>query len=110
MAVVALECKFVTEECIREWKSTNSARKLHIEVSPARFIYELCWTVVRMASWIRPIFNVLFGGGSGSCFVCQISPPMSFYCVFRRVAFGGFCSSSAHFASVGHSTLWNTAV
>ncbi|CAM6089899.1 unnamed protein product [Calypogeia fissa] len=47
MAVVALECKYVTEECMREWKSTNSARKLHVEVAPARFIYELCWTVVK---------------------------------------------------------------
>ncbi|BBM99302.1 THO complex subunit 2 [Marchantia polymorpha subsp. ruderalis] len=47
MAVLALECKYVTEEYVKEWKSNNSARKLSIEVPPARFVYELCWTVIR---------------------------------------------------------------
>ncbi|KAL3684910.1 hypothetical protein R1sor_002932 [Riccia sorocarpa] len=44
---VALECKYVTEEYLREWKSSNNARKLPFEVIPARFVYELSWTVVR---------------------------------------------------------------
>ncbi|KAL2653101.1 hypothetical protein R1flu_021229 [Riccia fluitans] len=44
---VALECKYVTEEYVKEWKATNNARKLPFEVLPARFVYELSWTVVR---------------------------------------------------------------
>ncbi|XP_024534234.1 THO complex subunit 2 [Selaginella moellendorffii] len=47
MALIALNCKYVTSEHIREWKSTNAATKIHAAVPPDRFIYELCWTMVR---------------------------------------------------------------
>ncbi|CAK9221020.1 unnamed protein product, partial [Sphagnum troendelagicum] len=47
MALSAIRCQYVTEDCIREWKSTNSARKLAISVTPSRFVFELCQTVVR---------------------------------------------------------------
>lgn len=45
--LAALEWKYVTEDHIREWKSGSSPPTLHLEVPPARFIYELCWAVVR---------------------------------------------------------------
>ncbi|XP_057851341.2 THO complex subunit 2 isoform X2 [Cryptomeria japonica] len=49
MAVLPVECKYVTDDCIREWKSGGSGSivKLPVVVPPERFIYELCWTMVR---------------------------------------------------------------
>ena len=43
---MAVERKHVSEELIRIWKTSSSSQKLHVQVPPARFIYELCWTVV----------------------------------------------------------------
>ncbi|KAJ4972997.1 hypothetical protein NE237_006171 [Protea cynaroides] len=42
-----IECKYVTEECIREWKNESSNFKVQNPVILARFLYELCWTMVR---------------------------------------------------------------
>ncbi|KAJ4960752.1 hypothetical protein NE237_020662 [Protea cynaroides] len=47
MSLPSIECKYLTEECLREWKSGNSNFKVQIPVPVARFIYELCWTMVR---------------------------------------------------------------
>lgn len=49
MAILPVECKYVTDDCIREWKSggSGSSVKLPVVVPPERFIYELCWTIVR---------------------------------------------------------------
>lgn len=47
MALLSVECKYVTEDCIREWKTAGSNFKLQAPVPAARFIYELCWTMVR---------------------------------------------------------------
>ena len=46
MALSAIQCLYVTEECVKEWKTTNAARKLKVEVVAARFVFELCQTVV----------------------------------------------------------------
>eukprot|EP01018_Ginkgo_biloba_P036677 Gb_33812 [translate_table: standard] len=47
MALPSVEYKHVTEECVREWKTAGSTYKVQVPVPPARFIYELCWTLVR---------------------------------------------------------------
>ncbi|KAG8054208.1 hypothetical protein GUJ93_ZPchr0001g32682 [Zizania palustris] len=44
----APEYKHVTEECLREWKSQSAAAfRVPDPVHMARFLYELCWAVVR---------------------------------------------------------------
>ncbi|KAI7993665.1 THO complex subunit 2 [Camellia lanceoleosa] len=47
MSLPPLECICVTEECIREWKNGNPSFKAPNPVPVLRFLYELCWTVVR---------------------------------------------------------------
>ncbi|KAG0493290.1 hypothetical protein HPP92_004284 [Vanilla planifolia] len=41
------EFKFVTEGCLQEWKASNSNFKLPEPVPVMRFLYELCWAMVR---------------------------------------------------------------
>ncbi|KAI0514027.1 hypothetical protein KFK09_010060 [Dendrobium nobile] len=41
------EFKFVTEGCLQEWKAANSNFKLPEPVSMIRFLYELCWAMIR---------------------------------------------------------------
>ncbi|KQK15799.1 hypothetical protein BRADI_1g24950v3 [Brachypodium distachyon] len=44
----APDYKYVTEECLREWKSQSAAGfRLPDPVPMARFLYELCWAIVR---------------------------------------------------------------
>ncbi|KAH7656619.1 THO complex subunitTHOC2 N-terminal protein [Dioscorea alata] len=47
MALHAPEFKFVTDECLAEWKASNSAFKLSDPVPMTRFLYELCWAMVK---------------------------------------------------------------
>ncbi|MED6155998.1 THO complex subunit 2 [Stylosanthes scabra] len=47
MSLPPIECIYVTEDCIREWKSGNPALKVSEPVPSLRFLYELCWTMVR---------------------------------------------------------------
>ncbi|MCL7046579.1 hypothetical protein MKW94_030124 [Papaver nudicaule] len=46
MSLPSIECKFITAECIREWKNGNTSYKLPNSVPMLRFLYELCWTMV----------------------------------------------------------------
>lgn len=50
MALFGIQCSYVTEECLKEWKTTNTARKLKGAVSAARFVFELCQTLVSYLS------------------------------------------------------------
>ncbi|KAM3354857.1 hypothetical protein ACQJBY_025548 [Aegilops geniculata] len=44
----APDYKYVTEECLREWKGQSAAAfRLPDPVPRARFLYELCWAMVR---------------------------------------------------------------
>lgn len=48
MSVPPVQCVFITEDCVREWKSSNNASfKLSQPVPLLRFLYELSWTMVR---------------------------------------------------------------
>ncbi|KAI4313667.1 hypothetical protein L6164_026626 [Bauhinia variegata] len=47
MSLPAIECIYVTEDCLREWKNGNPAGKFSEPVPMLRFLYELCWTMVR---------------------------------------------------------------
>ncbi|KAL2615081.1 hypothetical protein AAZV13_08G044700 [Glycine max] len=47
MSLPPIECVYVTEECIREWRSGNPALKVSQPVPMLRFLYELCSTMVR---------------------------------------------------------------
>ncbi|MQL84843.1 hypothetical protein Taro_017354, partial [Colocasia esculenta] len=47
MSVQSPESKFVIEEALREWKNSNSSFKLPEAVPRPRFLYELCWAMVR---------------------------------------------------------------
>ncbi|XP_010531606.1 PREDICTED: THO complex subunit 2-like [Tarenaya hassleriana] len=47
MSLPLLKCKFVTEEFLRECKNGNYGSKLPSSVPMLRFVYELCWTMVR---------------------------------------------------------------
>ncbi|KAK2995185.1 hypothetical protein RJ640_005775 [Escallonia rubra] len=47
MSLPSVECIHVTEDCIREWKSGNPSFKPPNPVPSLRFLYELCWTMVR---------------------------------------------------------------
>ncbi|KAK3040726.1 hypothetical protein RJ639_028016 [Escallonia herrerae] len=47
MSLPLVECIHVTEGCIREWKSGNPGFKPPNPVPSLRFLYELCWTMVR---------------------------------------------------------------
>ncbi|KAH7839633.1 hypothetical protein Vadar_006542 [Vaccinium darrowii] len=47
MSVPSVECMYVTEECIKEWKNGNPSFKAPKPVPLLRFLYELCWAMVR---------------------------------------------------------------
>ncbi|XP_043721403.1 THO complex subunit 2 [Telopea speciosissima] len=47
MSLPLIDCKYLTEECLREWKNGNSNFKVQTPVPVARFLYEICWTMVR---------------------------------------------------------------
>ncbi|XP_059649799.1 THO complex subunit 2 [Cornus florida] len=47
MSLPPVECVYVTEDCIREWKNGNLSFKVPNPVPMLRFLYELCWTTVR---------------------------------------------------------------
>ncbi|OVA14452.1 THO complex [Macleaya cordata] len=47
MSLPPIECKYITEEYLREWKNGNSNFKVPNSVPMLRFLYELCWTMVR---------------------------------------------------------------
>lgn len=46
MSLPLLECKYVTEEFVREGKNGNYGTKLPSSVPMLRFLYELCWILV----------------------------------------------------------------
>lgn len=46
MALFGIQCLYVTEDRAKEWKTTNTARKFKAVVPPARFVFELCQTLV----------------------------------------------------------------
>ncbi|XP_047148884.1 THO complex subunit 2-like [Vigna umbellata] len=46
MSLSSIESIYVTEECVREWRSGNPALKVAQAVPMLRFLYELCWTMV----------------------------------------------------------------
>ncbi|WJX85695.1 THO complex subunit 2 [Trifolium repens] len=47
MSVPPVQCIYVTEECVREWRSANHSFKVSQPVPLLRFLYELSWTTVR---------------------------------------------------------------
>ncbi|KAG7016699.1 THO complex subunit 2 [Cucurbita argyrosperma subsp. argyrosperma] len=47
MALPPVECIYVVESNLREWKSGNSSFRVPQPVPVLRFLYELCWTMVR---------------------------------------------------------------
>ncbi|KAK8947300.1 hypothetical protein KSP39_PZI006604 [Platanthera zijinensis] len=47
MSLQCPEFKFVTDGCLQEWKASNSNFKLSEPVSLIRFLYELCWAMIR---------------------------------------------------------------
>ncbi|PIA63730.1 hypothetical protein AQUCO_00201224v1 [Aquilegia coerulea] len=47
MSLPPIECKYVTEDCIREWKNGNSDFRVSNSVTMLRFLYELSWSMVR---------------------------------------------------------------
>ncbi|KAK1301270.1 hypothetical protein QJS10_CPB12g01590 [Acorus calamus] len=44
-----IECKYVTEDLVREWKNAPATANLKSSgpVPMLRFLYELCWNMVR---------------------------------------------------------------
>lgn len=47
MSLPTVECIYITEDCIREWKNGSPSFKGPESVPMLRFLYELCWTMVR---------------------------------------------------------------
>ncbi|XP_024993820.1 THO complex subunit 2 isoform X1 [Cynara cardunculus var. scolymus] len=47
MSLPALECKYVTEDCVREWKNGNTSFRPSGPAAVLRYLYELCWNIVR---------------------------------------------------------------
>ncbi|KAK7398843.1 hypothetical protein VNO78_10016 [Psophocarpus tetragonolobus] len=47
MSLPSIECLYVTEECVREWRSGNPTLRVSQPVPMLRFLYELCSTMVR---------------------------------------------------------------
>ncbi|XP_065616400.1 THO complex subunit 2 isoform X1 [Quercus suber] len=47
MSLPSIDCIYVTEELVRELKNGNPSFKLSEPVPMLRFLYELCWTLVR---------------------------------------------------------------
>lgn len=46
MSLPLLECKYVTEEFVREGKNGNYGTKLPSSIPMLRFLYEFCWILV----------------------------------------------------------------
>ncbi|XP_023644586.1 THO complex subunit 2 isoform X2 [Capsella rubella] len=61
MSLPLLECKYVTEEFVREGKNGNYGTKLPSSVPMLRFLYELCWILVRGELPIQSCKSVLDG-------------------------------------------------
>nr|CAD1819358.1 unnamed protein product [Ananas comosus var. bracteatus] len=47
MSLRSPEFKYITQECLREWKSSNPSFRLPDPVPMNRFLYELCWAMIR---------------------------------------------------------------
>nr|GMD23387.1 THO complex subunit 2 [Ipomoea batatas] len=47
MSLPPVECIYITEDSIKEFKNGNSSFKFPNPVPTLRFLYELCWTMVR---------------------------------------------------------------
>ncbi|XP_020095174.1 THO complex subunit 2-like isoform X2 [Ananas comosus] len=47
MSLQSPEFKYITQECLREWKSSNPSFRLPDPVPMNRFLYELCWAMIR---------------------------------------------------------------
>uniref|UniRef100_A0A2P2MC31 THO complex subunit 2 N-terminal domain-containing protein n=1 Tax=Rhizophora mucronata TaxID=61149 RepID=A0A2P2MC31_RHIMU len=47
MSLPPIECLYVTEDPLREWKAGNPSFRVAEPVPPLRFVFELCWTMVR---------------------------------------------------------------
>ncbi|KAL4575579.1 hypothetical protein LXL04_022427 [Taraxacum kok-saghyz] len=47
MSLPALDCKYVTEDCIREWKNGSTSFRPPSPAPVIRYLYELCWNIVR---------------------------------------------------------------
>ncbi|EEF34845.1 tho2 protein, putative [Ricinus communis] len=47
MSLPPIDCIYVREDYIREWKSGSSSFRVPDPVPMLRFLYELCWTMVR---------------------------------------------------------------
>ena len=65
MSLPLLECKYVTEEFVREGKSGSYGSKLPSSVPMLRFLYELCWVLVYTLTHkpslpISPIYAYVF--------------------------------------------------
>ncbi|KAK1308545.1 hypothetical protein QJS10_CPA09g00274 [Acorus calamus] len=52
MSLQPIECKYVTEDLVREWKNASATANLKPSgpVPMLRFLYELCWNMVILAS------------------------------------------------------------
>lgn len=47
MSLPSVECKYITEDCIREWKNGSTSFKPPSPAPVLRYLYELCWNIVR---------------------------------------------------------------
>ncbi|KAK9115903.1 hypothetical protein Sjap_014850 [Stephania japonica] len=47
MSLPPIECKYVTEDCVREWKNGSANFRVQCPSPPLRFVYELCCAMVR---------------------------------------------------------------
>ncbi|PWA82845.1 THO2 [Artemisia annua] len=47
MSLPSVECKYITEDCIREWKNGSTTFKPPSPAPVLRYLYELCWNIVR---------------------------------------------------------------
>ncbi|KDO60822.1 hypothetical protein CISIN_1g000195mg [Citrus sinensis] len=47
MSLPQIQCKYITEECLREWKNGNPSFRVPDPVPMLRFLYELCSITVR---------------------------------------------------------------
>ena len=78
----APDCKYVTEECLREWKGQSAAAfRLPDPVPMSRFLYELCWAVVSSlpSSYYRVIRFLL-----GARFFCSLADCVGLGCAGAR--------------------------
>ncbi|KAJ6816641.1 THO complex subunit 2 [Iris pallida] len=68
MSLQTPEFKYVTEERLQEWKSSGSGSKLSDPVPMDRYLYELCWSMVRgslpFPKCQAALDSVVFSGGN----------------------------------------------